>query len=980
MARGNEPTTKFKADTSDFKKGIQDAVRQIRLANAEFKATTSGMDDWSKSTEGVQAKITQLEKTLENENKKLEAYKQQLAEVVKEQGENSKGADELRIKIANQEAAVNKTEKDLKKYQERLKSVDSEQEKTAESAEEEKSAYDKLKTSISNQEKALENLKKDYASVILSEGENSEAAQTLRSEMQELNSELNSNREKLKEAEDAANELTPALEDAADESNNTTEGFSIMKGALANLVSDGIRKGIDALKEFVKQTVNVGKSFDTSMSKVEAVSGAAGEEVDRLRDKAKEMGSTTKFTATEAADAFNYMAMAGWKTEDMLDGIDGILNLAAASGADLATTSDIVTDALTAMGYSAGEAGRLADVMAAASSNANTNVEMMGQTFQYAAPVAGALGYSMEDTAVAIGLMANAGIKADKAGSALRSVMSRLAAPTDESWKAMDKLGISITDSEGNMKPLMQTMDELRAAFAGLGEAESAEMAKKLAGQNAMSGLLAVVNASEADYNKLTEAIYNSSGAAQEMSDVMQDNLEGDMTKLGSNLEGVQIKMYEKFEPALRDGVKVLNKLVDGLYWINDNSEGIAAGIEVLAAAISGYIIASTAVTVATDGWMALTVAQKAAAAAQWALNVAQNASPIGAIVAVIAALVAGFIIMWNTSDEFREFWVKLWKKVTDAVSKGAEKVGKFFTETVPGIFKKFIKWIKKNWASILLMLINPFAGLFKYLYDNNTKFKEFVNNAIKHIKELPGKLWKQFLNTTKKVIEFDSKIRNKAVEIGKNFLNGIVSFIKKLPSKIQEKLINAIKKVIEFNIRIKDEAIKIGKNFIDSITGELKELPKKMSDIGMNLLKGLWNGIDDTTGWILDKIKGVGNKITDGVKDVFGIHSPSRVMKEQVGKFLIIGVAEGIIENKDKVTDAMKGITSEIDTNLNFDVKTAKRGVLQDAAGQSVYNTNTNTIIKEYTFKQYNTSPKPLNRLELYRQTRNQLKFAEGV
>lgn len=302
--------------------------------------------------------------------------------------------------------------------------------------------------------------------------------------------------------------------------------------AAGNVISDAFSSIVNKVKDFTLETINVGKQFDSSMSQVSAVSGATGKDLDRLRDKAKEMGASTKFTASEAADAFNYMAMAGWKTEDMLGGIDGVLNLAAASGADLATTSDIVTDALTAMGYSAGEAGRLADVMAAASSNANTNVEMMGETFKYAAPVAGSLGYSMEDTAVAVGLMANAGIKGSQAGTALRSIMTRLSTDAGASSKQLgalgiltERLGVQFYNTDGTTRDFMDVMADLRVKWKELSVEEQANYGKKIAGQEALSGLLAIMNAAPADFDKLTSAVENSNGTAQKMADTMQNNL-----------------------------------------------------------------------------------------------------------------------------------------------------------------------------------------------------------------------------------------------------------------------------------------------------------------------------------------------------------------------------------------------------------------------------------------------------------------------
>lgn len=299
--------------------------------------------------------------------------------------------------------------------------------------------------------------------------------------------------------------------------------------------------------------VKVGSDFEGAMSKVEAISGATGSDLEALTNKAKEMGASTKFSATESANAFEYMAMAGWKTEDMLNGIEGIMNLAAASGEDLATTSDIVTDALTAFGMSAQDSTHFADILAQASSNANTNVGMMGETFKYVAPVAGALGFSAEDTATAIGLMANAGIKGSQAGTYLRSIMSRLAKPTKEVQTAMDALGISLTNSDGSMKELNEIIDDLRTGFSGLSEAEAAQMAAALGGQEAMSGLLAIVNASDEDFNKLQSSIYSCDGAAAQMAETMNDNLQGQLTILKSGLEGLGISFYEQIQTPLKD-------------------------------------------------------------------------------------------------------------------------------------------------------------------------------------------------------------------------------------------------------------------------------------------------------------------------------------------------------------------------------------------------------------------------------------------
>ena len=315
-------------------------------------------------------------------------------------------------------------------------------------------------------------------------------------------------------------------------------------------VGNAITKVVDKVGSIGTAAVKVGMNFEAEMSKVASISGATGDEFQKLIDKAKEMGSKTKFSATESAQAMEYMAMAGWKTQDMVDGLKGIMDLAAASGEDLATTSDIVTDALTAFGLKAFDSTHFADVLAKASSNANTNVAMMGETFKYVAPVAGALGYSVEDCSVAIGLMANSGIKASQAGTSLRQMLSRLAKPTDEVQGAMDQLGVSLTDSAGNMKSLDTVM---------------AQLATSLAGQEAMSGLLAIVNASDGDFDNLKDSIYNCKDAAANMAAVAQDNLAGQITSLKSKAEGLGIAFYGSIQEPLKElasvGVKALEDL-----------------------------------------------------------------------------------------------------------------------------------------------------------------------------------------------------------------------------------------------------------------------------------------------------------------------------------------------------------------------------------------------------------------------------------
>ena len=375
-----------------------------------------------------------------------------------------------------------------------------------------------------------------------------------------LQREIVETEQRLRSLEEQANQSATALQKIrATGEKLQTVGNKISSVGQKLLPVTGVVTGLGTA------AVKTAADFDSAMSRVAAVSGATGSDFDSLRDKAREMGAKTKFSATEAADAMNYMAMAGWKTEDMLSGIEGVMYLAAASGEDLATTSDIVTDALTAFGLTAADSGHFADVLAAASSNANTNVSMMGETFKYCAPVAGALGFSVEDTAEAIGLMGNAGIKASQAGTSMRSIMTNLTGDVKLSGAAIGDVTIATTNADGSMRSLSAILADCRVAFAGMTEAEKANNAEALVGKNAMSVFLALMNAAPEDIEKVSGAVNNCKDAAKNMADTMQDNLEGQLTILKSQLQELAISFGDLLMPAVRSIVSGLQGMVDVL-------------------------------------------------------------------------------------------------------------------------------------------------------------------------------------------------------------------------------------------------------------------------------------------------------------------------------------------------------------------------------------------------------------------------------
>lgn len=336
-------------------------------------------------------------------------------------------------------------------------------------------------------------------------------------------------------------------------------GSAAIASSLA-VISAGIVSGGSA-------AIGVGSSFESAMDKVSAISGATGDDLSLLSNKAKDMGATTKFSASESAEALQYMAMAGWDTADMLDGVSGIMSLAAADGLDLATTSDIVTDAITAFGLQASDSSHFADVLAKASSSANTNVSMLGESFKYVAPLAGTMGYSAEDVSVALGLMANASVKGSMAGTSLKTALANLSSPTKNMKDVMDEYGISMMDAEGNSLSLIDVIKQLREKFGNLSESEQTAAASTLFGKEAMSGMLAIINASDSDFTKLVDNINNADGAASSMADTMQDNLQGQITILKSSLEGLGIEIYEGMQEPLKEAAVeaqgYVNRLTD---------------------------------------------------------------------------------------------------------------------------------------------------------------------------------------------------------------------------------------------------------------------------------------------------------------------------------------------------------------------------------------------------------------------------------
>ena len=664
--------------------------------------------------------------------------------------------------------------------------------------------------------------------------------------------------------------------------------------------------------------VKTAADFDSAMSRVAAVSGATGSDFDSLRDKAREMGAKTKFSATEAADAMNYMAMAGWKTEDILSGIEGVMYLAAASGEDLATTSDIVTDALTAFGLTAADSGHFADVLAAASSNANTNVSMMGETFKYCAPVAGALGFSVEDTAEAIGLMGNAGIKASQAGISMRSIMTNLTGDVKLSGAAIGDVTIATTNADGSMRSLSAILADCRVAFGGMTEAEKANNAEALVGKNAMSGFLALMNAAPEDIEKVSGAVNNCKDAAKNMADTMQDNLEGQLTILKSQLQELAISFGDLLMPAVRSIVSGLQGMVDVLNAMPDGVKRVIMIVALLAAAL-GPVLIIIGKTLSAIGTI-MTWAPKLAGAisvvkgAFAALSATMMANPIAIVIAAIAALVAAFIYLWNTNEEFRQFWIRLWNEIKEVAVQVWTAVSQFLVSAWNGIRNTAVA----VWNGIRDFFSGLWAGIKTLFTTVVTTISTFLVGAWNGIRATVMAVWNA-------ISAFLGSVWNGIRSVITNVVNGIRTFLQSAWNGIRTiitTVMNAIRTVISTvwnGIRTIISTVMNGirgtvNSVWNGIRNTISSVVNGIKNTVSSAFNAMWSGIRGT-------ISGIYNTIRDGLGNAVNYITGLASAGWRWGADIINGIVNGIRSCIGAVANAVTDVANTIRSHLHFSV-----------------------------------------------------------
>lgn len=709
--------------------------------------------------------------------------------------------------------------------------------------------------------------------------------------------------------------------------------------------------------------VKTAADFDSSMSQVAAISGATGDDLQALRDKAREMGEKTKFSASEAADAMTYMAMAGWKSKDMISGIDGIMSLAAVSGENLATTSDIVTDALTAFGLSAKDSGHFADILAAASSNANTNLSMMGETFKYCAPIAGALGFSAEDTAEAIGLMANAGIKSSQAGTALRTIMNNLAGDVKISGRAIGEVTIATTNADGSMRDLSDILADCRVAFGNLTESEKANVAESLVGKNAMSGFLALMNAAPEDIAKLSGALDNCDGSAEKMAATMQDNLAGQLTILKSQLQELAISFGEILMPAIRSIVSKIQDFVDKLNGMDEGTKQAIVKIGLLVAAIGplpiviGNVISKTGTALRAFSSLGKGVLQLSynfqngiGLAGKLGTALGGISAPVLAVVAVIGTLVAAFMHLWNTNDGFREAIIGTWNKIKETVSGFCQGI----VDRLNALgfeFKDILDVLKTAWDAFCSLLAPVFEGVFNNIANILSTVTGVITGILDvfigiftgnwsqtwtGVKEIFSSIWdgissffSNILNTMKGVADVVlgwfgtswNEVWTNVKTFFENIWNGIVSFFK----SVWDGICNTVKTAVMLIGSILQAAF-------DIITLPFRLIWENCKEI----ITSAWQKIKDTVTTVINAVSSVISTAMEAIKNVFSTVWTAISTK-------VSSVVNGIKATVSTVFNAIKTVASSVWNGIKNTISSVVDGIKNKVS--SVFNSVKSTV-----------------------------------
>lgn len=786
---------------SEYRKALKNITQNLKEVSSEMKLVSAQYANNDKSTEALTAKSEVLNKKLAQQSDKVELLKKQYSAMSKQYDENKAKNDALAKKYDAEKSKLSELEKTLGT--------------TSQEYKEQANFVAELEVELNKSTKAQES--------------NSKAMSDLRVQLNNAQTDVAK----------TGNEL----ENLGEKAEEASGGFTVFKGALSELVADVIENALNKMKELIANTIEVGATFESSMANVQAISGATDEELKLLSDTAKKFGSTTKYSASESADALGYMALAGWDAKTSAEALGGVLNLASSSGMDLARASDMVTDYLSAFGMQASESAYFADLLAYAQGNANTTAEGLGEAYKNCSANLASAGQDIETTTALLSMMANQGLKGSEAGTALNAVVRDMTSKMKDGAIEIGKTKVAVQDSEGNFRDLSEILKEVEKATDGMGSAQKASALQSTFTADSIKGLNLILNAGVDEANKFEQELRKCSGTAEDMANTMNDNLNGDLTALNSQIEGVQIAIYEKFEPALRKGVEVLSTLVDGVNFMVKHSSEFISAVVAMASAVGTYVAYTTALKVMTEGWQALTIVTKAQTMAQTALNAVMSANPIGIVIALVAGLVAGFVVLWNKSEGFRNFWIGLWETIKNAVEPVIKGLGEWFTgawNKVAEVWGKAKEFFAQIWNAIKLIFA-PAVDFYATIFGN-------AFTIVKDIWLVAGYFFKEIWETIKEVFA------------------PVVDFFKGVFSGAW----NAIKFVWDFAIAyytglwngIKAIFMPVIDFFRNVFTGAWNAIKKVFNPVG-NFFKGIWNTIKSI-------FTNIGQKVGQSIGEAF--------------------------------------------------------------------------------------------------------------
>ena len=761
-------------------------------------------------------------------------------------------------------------------------------------------------------------------------------------------------------------------------------GLSNAENKTGSLKSTITKLGIGtAVAGIGKAAIGVGQDFEAGMSQVAATMGISSDAVRRnegdfklLSDAAKEAGSSTQFSATQSAEALNYLALAGNDAQTSVSLLPTVLNAAAAGGLDLGYASDLITDSMSALGLETKDTTTFVDQLTMTSQKSNTSMGQLGEAILTVGGTAKKLKGGTVELTTALGILADEGTKGSEAGTALRNIILSLAAPTNTAAKELEKLGVSAYDTNGNFRSLDDIFIDLHKSTNNLSESAKNQAFTKIFNKTDLKAVETLIANCGGRFDELSGAIENSAGAAEETAKTMNMNLSGAITTLGSALEGAGIAIYEKFKGPLTEAV---NSAATGIQkLIKAFNEGkldkiliaigsALAGVVTYMGIMKGYAIVTSVIGIGKALFNAVSMV-KSFSGAMAILNATLMANPIGLVVGAIGALVAAFVYLWNTSEGFRNFWIELWNNIKEFTGTAIEAIKNFFTQTIPQAIDNMVQWFQElptrisewlqqtitnvgEWAtnmwnkaietgtnfinaiveffSTLPARIGYFIGfalasVVKWGVDMWNKAGEagekFIQNITTWFQQLPTKIKTWFDNTVQKASEWLASMKNKAVETGTQFINSIVSWFQQLPTKVKTWFDNTIQKAIQWKNDMVNKAKETGKAFGDWLKTSLQNLPNQMMTIGRDIVNGVWKGIVNMKNVFMNNVKSFFGGIVDGAKAALGIHSPSREMRDEVGKWIPAGVEVGIKREMPKLNETVQDEFNNL-SNINVPI-----------------------------------------------------------